>query len=875
MMLHATQNQELAAAIDSQYSDHATVDTREQPDISHLSEDFQPLDIGSQPPLQQTVGEIDPLGFHVKDVISSINRLEGLGLQRQQIPLPKIIVLGEQSTGKSSVIEAISGIKTPRSTGTCTRCPLFIKLEAPSEPDATWVAHVTLRRGFAYDGKVGKVGKSHERRFPGWTPLPQPTTVEFATTQNPNELEQIIARAQLAIISPLVDHTEFLKTTLPNLDNWHRCGFSPNIVSIFISNPGLPALSFYDLPGIIGQSEDPVEVEFVRNLVADYIKDPEALILVACSLETDIANSTAGGIARELQATDRCIGTRPEQLRAIFDHKRYALGHGYFVVRNLSQDQLDDGQTHQHARQQEEQFFSHEKFWATDLKDYESQFGTVKLQNFLSRKLAEQIVKKLPIIQNEINNRLQEVDDTLQQYPAPPTRNPTRIIFDIVQSFSARVREDLEGHYPNKSWRTQWEGLQSAFFDSLVTLKPTMVTVGVKDRHIYSEHCALLRASSGKAEISMVIISDDEEEEDAVEDATLSTPNPSPKKRKLEDSPASSAVNVRSSKAFKDAMLPTDFSNMKMKFQLDELEQYLNENSRSIVPDKIDPRVTHDLMIKALGKWQLPIDDFFLQFETRLRKHVRDTFRQEFGKWEGTALYTEADKIVTDMLNLNLEQQRTTMVKESLDDEKEGPYIFNNDLFSNDKQVVLHCYQQARFKARFALYKKQRQQRTGRDLSHAEEAKLMKDESLMVILRKEPYKKELDTTADVSTYYMLATRRFHNSVCMRIISKFFKQLRSQLQDELENRLGIVDGIEGHENAMRLLAEKSQREVQRQELVARKNALMQGKQILFDLQLKKYNEHTVSQTCRIGMINDSGHNMFGIPTPHHEEMEEDI
>jgi hypothetical protein len=38
--------------------------------------------------------EIDALGVHLKDAISTINQLEGLGLQKLQIPLPKIIVLG-------------------------------------------------------------------------------------------------------------------------------------------------------------------------------------------------------------------------------------------------------------------------------------------------------------------------------------------------------------------------------------------------------------------------------------------------------------------------------------------------------------------------------------------------------------------------------------------------------------------------------------------------------------------------------------------------------------------------------------------------------------------------------------------------------------
>jgi hypothetical protein len=164
---------------------------------------------------------------------------------------------------------------------------------------------VTLRRNFYYDGKAGR-----GRRFPGWVPLPEPQTVEFMSTDDSEQLEKIIARAQQATVSPLTDHREFTKDSMLHLDlgRDHQCQFSPNIVCITISRPGLPPLSFYDLPGIIGQAEDPHEVKFVKDLVTDYVKDPEALLLVTCSMENDIANSTAGGIARQLKATDRCIG---------------------------------------------------------------------------------------------------------------------------------------------------------------------------------------------------------------------------------------------------------------------------------------------------------------------------------------------------------------------------------------------------------------------------------------------------------------------------------------------------------------------------------------------------------------------------------------
>lgn len=87
-------------------------------------------DIADNPAAEQdglpgpSIKQANALGAHINEVIAVISRLEGLGLQNLEVPLPKCVVLGEQSSGKSSVIEAISGVRTPRSTGTCTRCPL-------------------------------------------------------------------------------------------------------------------------------------------------------------------------------------------------------------------------------------------------------------------------------------------------------------------------------------------------------------------------------------------------------------------------------------------------------------------------------------------------------------------------------------------------------------------------------------------------------------------------------------------------------------------------------------------------------------------------------------------------------------------------------
>ena len=55
--------------------------------------------------------------------------------------------MGDQSHGKSSVIEAICDISLPRNAGTCTRCPFEI---VTTSVDGGWVCKVSLVRKYSH-----------------------------------------------------------------------------------------------------------------------------------------------------------------------------------------------------------------------------------------------------------------------------------------------------------------------------------------------------------------------------------------------------------------------------------------------------------------------------------------------------------------------------------------------------------------------------------------------------------------------------------------------------------------------------------------------------------------------------------------------------
>jgi hypothetical protein len=55
-------------------------------------------------------GRLAVLGGGMRDMVDLVNRLRASGIEDLGMPLPRIAVVGNQSAGKSSLIEAISGV---------------------------------------------------------------------------------------------------------------------------------------------------------------------------------------------------------------------------------------------------------------------------------------------------------------------------------------------------------------------------------------------------------------------------------------------------------------------------------------------------------------------------------------------------------------------------------------------------------------------------------------------------------------------------------------------------------------------------------------------------------------------------------------------
>jgi hypothetical protein len=673
-------------------------------------------------------------------------------------------------------------------------------------------------------------GKDTE--FPGWVPAAVPGKTTFVQVTDPAELESYIRCAQRATLSPLEDPHSFLDPSFNDRDI-HRTLFSPNIVCITVSKPGLPPLSFFDLPGMIGQAETEEEeytVPLIKALVTKYILDEEALVLVTCALENDVHNSIAAGLARELKVTRRCLGTRSicllrtltltictgvltkpdrlpqgssaQDLAYILDGRRFTMGHGYFVVKNLNSNEIQQGLTHTDARRLEQHFFATASPWAAELRSYQPRFGTVNMQHYLSTQLGNRVMQKLPVIRQQIETRLEAVEAELSRIPDTPLHTAVRTVADVIQDFCVEVRSEMAGEYGHVVWNNDWKDCQKALWAQLQKLKPTMITTGDLDKGLYT---STLPGQS--ADDAMVIESDDDMEPDTPsKKRKYDTP---PKRESQTPAPSASPFRTprkpvsRSSRVLPpnppSLDLPGNITKFCKRFRLDEITQHLSMASRSRVPGQIDPQVREELMVAPLESWSGIVKDFFDSLEQRLKFRIQTLFDQHFRDWKGSELYKSSLAIVQSILDNNLHEQRTTMAAESLNDEREGPHIFHEDVFKNDKAAVMARYAQARFDARLKLYYAEYAELNDQEMPPTKKDQFRRDERKMALVKKEPYSREIDLVADISAYYMIAARRFHDSITMRIESKFFKQLRDKLRDQLQDELGIYDAEQGKQH----------------------------------------------------------------------------
>ncbi|KAJ5807942.1 Dynamin [Penicillium riverlandense] len=361
--------------------------------------------------------------------LNQIDRVRANGVG-DYVELPQLVVCGDQSAGKSSVLEGISGYPFPRKDGVCTQFPTEIVLRHDNQVE-TMTASL-----------LPSASRSSEERE------------KFAAFQRDfldfNELPGIIQEA-----SHLMGIRGF--SDVPDAP-----AFAADVLRLeFTGNTGLH-LTLVDLPGLISVSDDDKDVELVRGLVDSYLESSRTIILAVIPASSDAETQ---GIIQRARHFDkdgvRTIGiiTKPDLINEDTEERvarlaknlhRTKLNLGFFLLKNPSPAELLDGLSFSQRRRKELEFFSSGRWRAQNLNP--SRVGIDNLRSFLAEILDSHIERELPKVQEEIRRLLKRINEEIHDLGIERS-SPNQIrmfLTRISTDFHGIAKNGLEGNYDSR-----------------------------------------------------------------------------------------------------------------------------------------------------------------------------------------------------------------------------------------------------------------------------------------------------------------------------------------------------------------------------------------------------------------------------------------
>ena len=371
--------------------------------------------------------DVSPLeAFRSSEQQTLLDEIDNLRLQgiSEFVFLPQIVVCGDQSSGKSSVLEAISGVPFPRSDTLCTR----------------FATEVILREATTAEAVVSIVpsqdaSETDRERLLGYR----------ETLQQLEDFPHLIERAK----------SKMGITTTGN-------SFSKNILRVEISGQGKPKLTIVDLPGLIhseSRHQSPADVELISSLVRSYMSNPRSVILAVVSAKNDYANQIILKRAKEVDHEGlRTLGliTKPDTLPpgsdseadfvnlASNDNIHFRLG--WHIVKN--RDYQSRHSSAEERDQSEAQFFS-EGVWR-DLP--RNMVGIAALKGRLSKILLDQIKRYLPSLIEDIQASIEDCRTKLAKLgdDRSTADEQRQFLLRLSQDFLALCRAAIDGNYDDK-----------------------------------------------------------------------------------------------------------------------------------------------------------------------------------------------------------------------------------------------------------------------------------------------------------------------------------------------------------------------------------------------------------------------------------------
>uniref|UniRef100_A0A0A9W507 Dynamin-1-like protein n=1 Tax=Lygus hesperus TaxID=30085 RepID=A0A0A9W507_LYGHE len=359
----------------------------------------------------------------MEDLVTVINKLQEVVslLGQDTLSLPQIVVVGDQSSGKSSVLESLVGQSfLPRGSGIATRRPLILQLVRKDENELTNAVDCGV---FVHD---------KERVY-----------------TNFNEIRD-------EIISETVRKAGPSKDINPE----------PIILKIFSSK--VSTLTMVDLPGIVkvpvGDQPPDVE-EMVKALILKYISNSNSIILAVVTATTDMATCESLKIAKEVDPNfDRTIAvvTKLDLMDAGTDATDILTGNvipiklGIIGVVNRSHLHTVEGKRISDAVKDEANYL---KCMYPAIANYH---GIPALARTLHRILLSRIESCLPQLRQRIKSSILHYERQLESF-GESVEDPKKTLLEILTKYSTTYCNKITGTHSELETRELTGGARISY----------------------------------------------------------------------------------------------------------------------------------------------------------------------------------------------------------------------------------------------------------------------------------------------------------------------------------------------------------------------------------------------------------------------------
>ncbi|RAH52141.1 hypothetical protein BO85DRAFT_524547 [Aspergillus piperis CBS 112811] len=410
-------------------------------------------------------GESGPKHLNSSELLKKIDKLREKNIGKH-VPLPQLVVVGDQSSGKSSLLASLTKIPFPRDLELCTRYATQITSRREVDPSVEISIIPALDASREHRAKV----QGFKRTLRG---------AEDFRSEFPEILKE-------------VDECMGIRT---DLSSKQGSVFSKDVLRIELCGPEEDYLTVIDVPGIF---RDPTagittesDIELVRNMVKNYIKDSRTVILAVLPSNVDLATQEILKLAKDYDGNgERTLGvlTKPDlvieesaktALCSLVLGRKRPLTLGYYLVRNQGADQDTS-----FSGEEGERMFDSQP-WNTLPRD---RIGIQALRERLGELLSEVTEREFPELRKDIKNQFDRCQQDLELLgPARQTERQQRAFLSgLARQFQSFTRAARDANYAeNEAFRD----CESRLLTHIVNLSESFSSKFHDKAHLFPFDC--------------------------------------------------------------------------------------------------------------------------------------------------------------------------------------------------------------------------------------------------------------------------------------------------------------------------------------------------------------------------------------------------